>query len=87
MTTWCIRIACWIPNASNIPSEYVIHIVLTRKQLRTHLNAKFLRTLFMVINVSFYYQHIFITHDVWIINRWNYTYNYTINLLILRTVY
>jgi len=71
MTIWCMRIACWIPNASNIPSEYVI-LVSPRKQPRTHLNVKFLRTLSLVKNVSCYYQFIFMSRDVWIINRWNY---------------
>jgi len=29
MTIWRVRIACWIPNATNILSEYVTHYFST----------------------------------------------------------
>jgi hypothetical protein len=76
MTIQRMRIACWVPNFSNIPSDYVILTVFPRKQSRTRLNVKFLRTLPLVISVSCYYQYTFIAHDVWIRNIWKYTYNY-----------
>jgi hypothetical protein len=33
MAIWSMRIACWIPKAANIHSEFVILIVFTLKQL------------------------------------------------------
>jgi len=32
MTIWRMRIACWVPNATNALSEYVIFIVLPLQQ-------------------------------------------------------
>jgi len=32
MTIWRIRIACWMPRATNTYSEYVIHIALPLQQ-------------------------------------------------------
>ena len=32
MTTWSMRIACWIPKATNTHSEYVMFIVLPLHQ-------------------------------------------------------
>jgi len=32
MTVWCVQIACWIPKATNIHSEYVILIALPLQQ-------------------------------------------------------
>jgi len=32
MTMWCIRIACWMPKATNTHSECVIYIVLLLPQ-------------------------------------------------------
>jgi hypothetical protein len=32
LVIWCVRLACWIPKAANINSEYVILIALSRKQ-------------------------------------------------------
>jgi len=35
MTTWPMRIACWITKAANTHSEYVIFITFARQTLRT----------------------------------------------------
>ena len=32
MTTWCMRITCWIPKTTNTHSEYVIHIACRLEQ-------------------------------------------------------
>jgi hypothetical protein len=32
MTIWHIRIACWIPKATNTPSEYVLIIAFPQQQ-------------------------------------------------------
>ena len=32
MTIWCMRIACWIPKATNTHWEYVIHIAFPLQQ-------------------------------------------------------
>jgi len=32
MTIWCIHIACWIPKATNVHSEFVILIAFPLKQ-------------------------------------------------------
>jgi len=32
LTIWRMRIACWIPNATNILSEYVIFIAFTLQE-------------------------------------------------------
>ena len=32
MTIWRMRIACWIPNATNKHSEYVIRIAIPQQQ-------------------------------------------------------
>ena len=42
MTTWRKRISCWIPKATNIHSEYVIHIAFTLRQW-LHERASMLR--------------------------------------------
>jgi len=42
MTVWSMRIACWIPNATNMHSEYVIYIALPRQQW-LHERASMLR--------------------------------------------
>jgi len=42
MTIWRIRIAWWIPKATNTPSEYVILIAFTLQQ-RLHERASILR--------------------------------------------
>ena len=42
MTIWPMRIACWIPKATNTPSEYAILIALTL-QHRLHDRASMLR--------------------------------------------
>jgi len=41
-TTWRMRIACWIPKATNTHSEYVIPIALPLQQ-RSHERASMLR--------------------------------------------
>ena len=38
MTIWCMRIACWVPEATNIHSDYVILITLSQQQ-RLHASA------------------------------------------------
>jgi hypothetical protein len=42
MTVWRMRIACWIPKATNTHSEYVILIALPLQQ-RLHERASMLR--------------------------------------------
>ena len=42
MTIWRMRIACWISNANNIVSEYVIPIVFQLQQ-RMQESASMLR--------------------------------------------
>ena len=32
MTIWCMRIACWAPQATNTHSEYIILIVFPLQQ-------------------------------------------------------
>ena len=32
MTIWRVRIACWIPKATNTHSEYVIHMAFALQQ-------------------------------------------------------
>jgi len=42
ITTWRMRFACWIPRATNIHSEYVIHTA-SPKQQWLHGRASLLR--------------------------------------------
>jgi ABC-type proline/glycine betaine transport system permease subunit len=42
MTTWRLRIACWIPKAKNTHSEYVIIIAFPLQQW-LHRSASILR--------------------------------------------
>jgi hypothetical protein len=42
MTIWRMRIACWIPKATNTQSEYVIPITFPRHQ-RLHVRPSTLR--------------------------------------------
>jgi len=32
VTIWCIRVACWIPKATNTHSEYVMLVVFPLQQ-------------------------------------------------------
>jgi hypothetical protein len=32
MTMWRMRITCWIPKATNIHSQYILHIALPLQQ-------------------------------------------------------
>ena len=32
MTIWCVRIARWVPKATNTHSEYVIHVAFPQQQ-------------------------------------------------------
>ena len=41
MTLWCMCISCWMPNATNTHSEYVILIAFTLHQV--HERASLLR--------------------------------------------
>jgi len=41
MTIWRIRMACWIPKATNTHSEYLILIVLPLQQLLYELATVF----------------------------------------------
>jgi hypothetical protein len=43
MTVWCTRIACWIPQATDTHSEYVILIVALLLQQWLHERALMLR--------------------------------------------
>ena len=39
MTVWCMRVACWIPKATNTHSKYVIIIAFTLQQwLHEHIS-------------------------------------------------
>jgi len=46
MTIWRVRIACWIPEATNIHSDYVILITLSQQQ-RLHACASVLRYMYI----------------------------------------
>ena len=48
MTIWRMRIACWIPKATNTHSEYVILIVFPLQQW-LHERASMLRLYYSVI--------------------------------------
>jgi len=50
MTIWHIRIACWIPKATDTPSEYVILIVFTLQQW-LHERASMLRFTYIAPSV------------------------------------
>jgi hypothetical protein len=52
MTIWCIRIACWIPKATNTLSEYVILIAFPLQQ-RLHERASMLRYTYIVCLVYY----------------------------------
>jgi len=53
MAIWCMRIACWIPKATNRHSEYVIITALhtarmvTRTRLVVTLHAQYLYTIIL----------------------------------------
>jgi len=52
MTTWSMRIACWIPTSTDTHSEYVTIVALPlQEQLYEH--ASMLRTLPFLILVHF----------------------------------
>jgi len=44
MTIWCLRIACWIPKATNTHSDYVILIAFPLKQWLHERASMLLRT-------------------------------------------
>ena len=52
VTVWRMRIACWIPKATNIHSENVILIALPLQQ-RLHELATMLRYTYSVLFTSF----------------------------------
>ena len=43
MTKWRVRIACWIPNATNAHSEYVVILIAFPLQQLLHERASLLR--------------------------------------------
>ena len=47
MTVWCMRIACWIPNAANTLSEYAILIAFALQKW-LHKRASMLRFMYIV---------------------------------------
>jgi len=55
MTLWRMRIACWMPNAINTLSEYVIPIVFPPQQW-LHERASVLRYTFIACLVFFYFE-------------------------------
>ena len=46
MTIWCMRIASWIPKATNTHSEHVIHIAIPLQQW-LHESASVLRNTYI----------------------------------------
>jgi hypothetical protein len=55
MTIWRIRVACWIPKATNTYSEYVRHIYIPLQQLklpRLHITV-FSNPLFLLLKDAF----------------------------------
>ena len=59
MTVWLMRIACWIPKATNIHPQYVILIAFPMRQW-LHEHAWTLRCTCMAYLVVFYYPSLFI---------------------------
>ena len=53
MTIWRMRIACWIPKATDIPSEYVILIAFPLQQW-SHERASMLRYTYIACLSSFF---------------------------------
>ena len=53
MTIWRMRIACWIPKAIDIPSEYVILIAFPLQQW-SHERASMLRYTYIACLSSFF---------------------------------
>jgi len=57
MTTWCMRIACWIPKITNVYSEYVIPTAYPLQQW-VHDRASMLRHTYiatcLVAELTFY---------------------------------
>ena len=51
MKIWRMRIACWVPKATNSHSKYVTFIVFTLQQL--HERASMLRHTYIACLVSF----------------------------------
>jgi hypothetical protein len=48
MTIWRMRIACWIPKATNTQSEYVIHTAFPRQQwLRERASILYLNVYYL----------------------------------------
>jgi hypothetical protein len=52
MKTWCMRIACWIPKATNTHSEYVILIAFPLQQW-LHEHASVLRYTYLASLVRY----------------------------------
>jgi hypothetical protein len=57
MTTWRMRIACWIPKATDTHSEYVILVAFPLQQL-LHERASMLRYTYIeclvVVNLKYF---------------------------------
>ena len=51
MTIWYIRIVCWIPKATNTPSEYVLIIAFSQQQW-LHERALILRYMYIACLVK-----------------------------------
>jgi hypothetical protein len=60
MTTWRMRIACWIPKATNTHSECIIVVACPQQQL-LHERASMLRYTYRARFVSFKHVHIIAT--------------------------
>jgi len=59
-----MRIACWITKATNIHSEYAIHIAFPLQQSRTRLSFKFIRTYVVCLLLELILRHwVFILTD------------------------
>jgi len=52
MTIWSMRIAFWIPKATNTHSEYVICLPTATIITRKRLNVTFVRTYIYIYKVS-----------------------------------
>jgi len=59
MTIWRMRIACWIPKATNTQSQYVILTAFPLRQLveQTHLNVT-LHVMGVLFNMTYSWGHI-----------------------------
>ena len=67
MNVWRIRIARWIPNATNTHTEYVIRIPVTTVTMvaRTHLNITFIIIIIIIIIIILLF-----IYCNWVVTRW-----------------